>query len=115
MDKNELKQIPNNHYAILCNILIEIKEAIRFDSETIEWLSTLFITGKSQKLREYIGKTIVIENNTGQIKGTLISVTDNWIEVKWESESTAENKNGITFMAIDHITAFCLAKEDNGN
>jgi len=69
---------------------------------------------KSNLLSNFIGKTIVIENDTGQIKGTLISVTDNWIEVKWESESPAEDKSGITFMAIDHITAFCLAREDNG-
>lgn len=95
MDKSDAKKINDR--------LFEIKKIL-----------DLFIKGKSQRLRNYINKTIVIENNTGSIKGTLISVTDNWIEIQWESESPAEDKSGITFMAIDHITAFCLAKEDNG-
>jgi len=84
--------------------LIEIKEALNS-----------FINGKSQKLREFIGKNIWTETseNGTACEGRIVSVDNHWVTIEWSPQSPAEDKTKhFTNIAIDRIEAFGLVEDE---
>jgi len=104
MDKSDAKKLNDR--------LFEIKEALTHLSEIRASLN-LFINSKSHKLRECIDKKILIEIETGEIRGKVLSVDNHWITIEWSPQSPAEDKTKhFTDIAIDRIEAFGLVEDE---
>lgn len=81
----------------------------------IQAISLCLITGKSQKLRDCIGKNIWIETseNGTACEGRIVSVDNHWVTIEWSPQSPAEDKTKhFTDIAIDRIEAFGLVEND---